>query len=733
MGQLKDSLTGTTTVPVLKSSGSTSPNTTANTTGSTAGSGEPRFSGESDPTTAAPNKSAHKPVLRRDIQALRTLAVLAVVVYHFWPNALPGGFVGVDIFFVISGFLITGHILRDTEARGRVDFAGFYARRVKRILPSAYLTIGVTVAAVMALLPVARWESTGREGLASILYFQNIFLARKSVDYLAEGTSDSVFRHFWSLAAEEQFYIVVPLLFAACVWWARRSARLRAVPLHKVAGWSIAVLACASLAYSQWQVATAEPSGYFLLTSRFWELALGSVIAIFAVQARGRRARVVLATIGWLGLLASVVFTSASHFPGFGALPATLATACVIVASYDSQSLWGRVIAAPVVQHVGALSYNLYLTHWPVLVILTALGVASQALWLTTGLAFSYVVAAALYYFVDRPLARVKVTAHSARRILWLGVLGSLVALGISAAPIVAAQAQEQALTQRVERLLTDDFDVLGAAQAQSGTYQAFSVKDRTIVPLPQNVRSELPSGAEGRCKSSMTDDFTPTCEFGDPESEIKIALVGDSHIEQYLPAFELLAERNGWRVQTFFKASCPFSAGQRESDFNKGSGCLKANLETLEKLKSDGEISLIVTSNRTAVPWISDDDIPSPEEGFAQFWDELTRAGHRVVVLSDNPMMLPQDATNECVSLNATDPDRCALPLRDAVVVDKQVAPTRSTNVTFIDTTSWFCDQSRCPAVLGNVLMYRDDQHISVLYAKTLAPLLEEQLSELL
>lgn len=698
-----------------------------------------------DKTTQLPNKSQSQRTKRADIQALRAVAVVSVVAYHFWPESVPAGFVGVDIFFVISGFLITGHLVRDSVARGRVDFAGFYARRAKRILPSAYIALSGAVLAVVILLPLARWESTGREGLASIFYVENIYLAKQSVDYLAEGSSLSVFQHFWSLAAEEQFYLIIPLLVAGCVWLVRRrfpSENQRTVAVSRTV---IAVAAMASLGYSQWLVATGNPSGYFLLTARFWELALGSVLALTAFSFRRGWVRFGLATIGWLGLLGAVVFTSEASFPGLGALPATLATAAIIASHHEdgkvsdqrlgrwSSRMTGRLLNAAPVQHLGDISYNLYLTHWPVLIIIGGLGFGGSGIWLVAGLTLSYILAVALYQLVDTPLATVKVTPTNTKRILLLALAGSGVVALLCIAVVITAQHRTAVAQERADSLVSNDLEVMGAAQVRNGTYQTFAADSGLVVPLPQQVRHVLPSGARGQCKSKVAADTTPTCDFGNPNSRTVVALVGDSHIEQYLPAFERLAAEHDWLIRTYFKASCPFSAGERVMDLQHGGVCTTANEATMKALVADKSIDLIVTSNRTAVPWAEGDNIVTPEQGFAEYWDELVKAGHKVAVLADNPAMLPHDQTTECVARNQKDPDKCSRARDDAVVVDHQLVPAATTDVTLIDTVDWYCTKDTCPPVIGNVLVYRDEQHISVLYAQTLAPTIFDAISPLL
>lgn len=657
--------------------------------------------------------------MRRDIQALRAIAVTAVVVYHFWPSVVPAGFVGVDIFFVISGFLVGGHLIRRVAAGQSIGLTQFYARRVKRILPSAYLVILAVVAALFVVVPVNRWPGAAREGIASIIYLQNLLLARDSVDYLAQDSPESLFRHFWSLSVEEQFYIVTPLVLILLALIARVTRWNRTTLIACV----LTTGAIASLWHSQTQVGAGDPSAYFTLTSRFWELCVGALIVLLPPMPPASRLRPVLAAAGWVGIGVAVVITDVHNFPGTGALLPVIATALVI---YAGPWLPGggldRTLGARPVQYTGNISYTLYLTHWPILVLLPLL--TSNITWVTriVGLIAAVVGAVLLYHLVDQPLARIQVTASNARRVLLFGLGTSVLVAGCAWLPAYLAEQESTRHDAEINALLTEHIGEIGHHVYDSIGVAEYAVDSTVLVPQPALVRRDLPTGAEGRCKSNMADPFTPTCTFGDPDADVVIALAGDSHSEQYLPAFEEIAANQGVRVDTFFHSSCPLSTAQRLSDADRGGPCLTANAKTLDALMS-GDYDLVVTSNRTAVPWVEGTDLPTPEQGFVDVWTRLTDAGLPVVVIGDNPLMLPSEGTTECLITHTDAPRRCARPRDDAAPVDYQREPaTRVDGVTFIDTLNWFCDDTRCPAVIGNVVVYRDEQHISVLFAQTTA-----------
>ncbi len=700
---------------------------------------------------AVPVKAAPAP-LRADIQALRALAVSAVVIYHFWPSILPAGFVGVDIFFVISGFLITGHLLREAQQHGRISFTRFYAKRIKRILPSAYVTALITLVGAVVLLPTNLVRDAARDSIASVVYLQNINLAQSSVDYLNDGAANSLFNHFWSLSVEEQFYILIPLVLAGFLVVLRR----RQVEVsHSIRRWliiSLSVLIGASLLHATALVSQANAAAYFLPSTRFWELALGALLAVWGHSARTPHVSALAWWGGWVLLGWSLFFTPVSFFPGVGALPATLGCALVI---YSRRALTSspldRFLGGRVVQGLGNISYNLYLTHWPLLLFVGFRMIERSMLVDGLLVVGSVLGAVALYRWVDRPLARVQMSRQNIRFTLWAGLIGSLAVIVAAVVADRIAVAHESFLERETQVLIDTAGDRLGAqslplrpaawgddspeATAEpdpsetalaSHPYPAFLPDSpTTVVPEPTQVRRILPTGAEGRCKSTISADYTPVCEFGNPDASSTIALVGDSHIEHYLPAFEQIVARNrDVRIATFFHASCPFSTAVRVSDDQRGRPCQNANEQTMARLLADQSIDLVVTSNRTALPFVSAPDVPDPAAGFAETWTALIENGTPVVVLKDSPVMRPGDETTFCVINNRAAPERCGVPLAEAMPVDHQIeAADLVPEITFVDTTAWFCTADECPAVINNVLVFRDDQHLSVHYAQSLHP----------
>ncbi|WP_217629153.1 acyltransferase family protein [Sanguibacter gelidistatuariae] len=659
------------------------------------------------------------PVFLPEVQALRAIAVTGVVVYHLWPGLLPAGFIGVDVFFVISGYLISSHMMSERARTGRFDLGAFYVRRVRRILPAASLVVAVTALLGLAVLPELRWGELTRQGTASLLYVQNWVLAGDSVDYLAQGVASSPFQHYWSLSIEEQFYILWPVAFLLA---ARRVARTVA-QVRRVVLVIVVAATVVSFAWSVLLTTRGDPSAYFVSHSRFWELGLGAVLALSLGRPAGALLRGVAAWAGLALIAAGMVLVPIEGFPGVLALVPTVGAALVIwAARAGSTAGLRRAVSVRGVQWLGDVSYSLYLWHWPLVVcvpfVLVGWGRLAQGM---VVLVLSLALAGVTRKVVEVPLQRRVRPGATRTQVLVTAAAVTVVCLLAVQLPRAVADSRTSDRDRAAAALLADPPADLGAGSISADGFSTFASGHAVVVPSPESARAELPDGADGRCKSDMAADRAPVCHFGPEGAETVIALVGDSHIEQYLPTFQAVAAREGVRIVTYFHSSCPFSTAQRATDAARGGPCLRSNDATTEALLADPTIDLVVTSGRSAVDWVVSPGVPSPADGFAEAWTELTDAGLPVVVLSDNPLMLPDDATSDCVLEHLDDPGVCARVVTDAMPVDHQIEAAALSDVDLVDTSSWFCTVTVCPAVIGSVLVYRDAQHITPAYARTL------------
>ncbi|MGW6175099.1 acyltransferase family protein [Arthrobacter sp. NPDC055138] len=681
-----------------------------------------------------------------EIQALRALAVLLVVVYHLEPRWLPGGFVGVDVFFVISGFLITGHMLREAAATGTLSLRSFWAARARRILPAALLVIAVVLAATLALLPMSQWERVGSSALASTFYVQNWVLAASSVDYLAATETPTPLQHFWSLAVEEQFYLLWPLLvlLAVLVLRVRRRSsrpggwgsgtRSGEWTVERTAAAIFAVVVAASLAYGIWATAGGSPDAYFITPTRIWELGLGGLLAaLHHDPLRWPHLRSLLAAAGLAAIVASAfLFDGGTPFPGTAALLPVLGTVAVIAAGRTSGPLsLHRLVDWRPIQWTGNVSYSLYLWHWPLIVFFTMLagrepGPATSPLLL----AGSFGLAALSYYLVETPVRRFGWFSASA----WRPLAASAAATAlVGTLAFVPGNQQERILEQRDEAiaaLLDAPPPGFGVASLKDSGYQAFATQNPLIVPDPTRAGDDQ-SGL-GDCAVKPMAAETKECTYGDPDADFTLALVGDSHAGQWFKALEPIAQRQGWRLLTYIHNSCPFNAEQRQIEANSESVCGAPNEQTLKRLTADGGVNAVLTSYYAESAFVDSGTGHRPGvAGFADYWNKLADAGVDVYALKDTPRPREGALARDCAAANYEDPSGCGQPRNEGLDgedrTDEAAALAPRTEV--VDLSSRFCDRDTCPAVIGNVLVYRDLNHVSGTYMKTLSAPLESAL----
>jgi peptidoglycan/LPS O-acetylase OafA/YrhL len=381
---------------------------------------------------------------RPDIEGLRAVAVLAVLLFHVGVPGLPGGFVGVDVFYVISGFLITGLLVRELAATGRIDLVTFYARRLRRLLPAALVVIAVTLVASWAVLSRLRFPEVAGDAAASALYVSNIRFAEQATDYLAAHESASPYLHFWSLGVEEQFYLVWPFLLLI-------GARL--VPVARL-GILLVAVALGSFALSLAWTDVAAPWAFFSLPTRAWELAIGALIAVGALRLPRRAPRSVAVGSVAVGLaliaLACVVIDGSTPYPGTAALLPVAGTSLVIIGGAATRAGPSRWLSMSAPRWLGRISYSLYLWHWPILVLVpVALGFDGVGLRLVLAGA-AVALAAVTTALIETPIRRERIMRAGADRSLAVAAACSIamavtaVGAGVlvltrSSSPVVAA------------------------------------------------------------------------------------------------------------------------------------------------------------------------------------------------------------------------------------------------------------------------------------------------------
>ncbi|MEH3034763.1 MAG: acyltransferase family protein [Aeromicrobium erythreum] len=670
---------------------------------------------------------------RPEVQALRAVAVLLVVLFHLWPGRLPGGYVGVDAFFVISGFLITAHLLREAEQRGRISLREFWARRARRLLPAAYLVLLVSAVGVFAWLPESVWQQNFREIIGSAVYVQNWVLAADAVDYLAADNAPSAVQHYWTLSVEEQFYLVWPLLVLAAVLLARRRGWSMRRVLVVVLGGTTA----ACFVYSLWVTATNPQLAYFASPARAWQFGAGALLAPWL--ARGPRAlpataASLLSWAGFAGLAAcGLLFGSTTPFPGTAALAPVAATLAVILAGRPSGPLSpGRLMEWRPVQWLGDISYSLYLWHWPPIVILPAALGHELGLWPRVAILVGTILLAWLTKrYVEDPVRRTR--RFGLRRPLRTGLatLGGVAVLvavaGFGQHEGAQAEAEAAALTAKVNANMPRCF---GAASMDPEVPCDNPRLDTMLVPNGTDVANDFADYPQ--CWADDAVSRLKSCEFpakGNPDAP-HVVLIGDSHARAMMPAFVRLADLGEISLTAQLKGGCAWTRDDStETDKVQRQQTCRTWKGSLDRWigSNASDIDLIVTTGYAKLLSGSFDD---RVDGLVRAWRPAAERKIPIAALSDNPFhtFLPA----KCLEREPKDRrDRCSVDTEEAFRYGDpfKAATQRVPDARSIDLTPFYCRDDECPAVIGGVNVYRDNSHLTITYTRTLAPYLLREL----
>jgi peptidoglycan/LPS O-acetylase OafA/YrhL len=661
---------------------------------------------------------------RADIEGLRAVAVGLVLLYH--AGLPPGhGFLGVDVFFVISGFLITGLLLREMARTGTVSWPRFVARRVRRLLPAAVLVLVATAVVAWFVVPGLRRHDVGSDVAAASVYVVNWALAGRAVDYLAADASPSPVQHYWSLSVEEQFYVVWPLLLLAATLLLRR---LRPAWLSRgpggglsrgAVGGLLALVALPSAGWSLWLTATDPAKAYLVSTTRAWELGLGAALALWVADREAGRGGRWAVLAGWTGLalvLAAALWLPAdAGWPGWWALVPTVGTAAALYAGWAAPGRGvARVLARRPFVVVGGLSYSLYLWHWPVRVL-------GEWAWpgggvpLRAGLVAAATVPAWLgHRFVERPIhlgtgAWAARLGRGVRRPLVLGLALSLT--GVLAGTALTT-ARSPFVTTPASGVLPP-LSSLGAATLVPGRPAPAPTPGEWVIPDPLEPGTDRPAADTDHCQVDRLATEPVACTFGDPSSTTTVALVGDSKAMQWLPALQRGARQDRWRIVTFGKSSCAFASGHAVlagRDYPQCDAWNAAVMRRLDAMRPD----VVVTSANEVDP-----------SRLTARWAELRARGWPVVVVGNNPVS-PADL-DVCAARHPRALAACDFPaapaVRSAHTAEMAQAAATVPGVRFVDLTDQICPARTCPLVIGHVTVNRPGDHVTATYAATLAP----------
>jgi peptidoglycan/LPS O-acetylase OafA/YrhL len=653
---------------------------------------------------------------RWDVQGLRAVAVAAVVLDHAGLPAVGGGYVGVDVFFVVSGFLITGQLARRLRTTGRVGFADFYARRARRILPASLTVLALTALGVVVFVPPTLRSQAMTDAAAVALYAPNYVFAARGTDYLADSTP-SVFQHYWSLGVEEQFYLLWPaLLGLAWLLLRRRRAAVAGV---------LGLLAAASFGAGAVLTQTNQPWAFFALWPRAWELAAGGLLALAAPAVARLLPPWAARALGWAGLAgivaACALLTAGTVFPGTAALLPVLATVAVIAAGeVPARGAVGALLALRPFRFLGGISYSLYLVHWPLEQLPQAAVGYENPLPLAVKLALaalSVPLAWLLYRLVENPARHAAALAGARPRRSLLAALGGSGLL--AGASVIAAIAT-------ANPALHSGRDV--ADQPPTAPVQATDFVPKNLKPTLAQASRDNPSLYSDGCELDFSTAEPKPCSFG-PDGAPTVVLWGDSAAAQWAPGLQRAVEASGGRLVTQTKSGCASTLITHVKDGAPYPSCDAWRTRVLAQLRADPPAVVVLAD-------YANEEVPKGKDAEKQWSrglaDTIGRLPEqsRVLMLADSPDFGTSPV--ECLSQHVDDATACARPAAIALRSPGRVATYRaagSTRAELIDLTPYFCADT-CPPIVGDTLVYRDSHHLTASFSSELAAPLQARLA---
>jgi peptidoglycan/LPS O-acetylase OafA/YrhL/cellulose synthase/poly-beta-1,6-N-acetylglucosamine synthase-like glycosyltransferase len=672
------------------------------------------------PNGAGPPEAAGLRRFRPDIQGLRAIAVTLVVLYHANLLGVRGGYIGVDVFFVISGFLITSQLVRETETHGRIRFLSFYGGRIRRLLVPAAFVVAVTLVVSRLWGSLFQMTSIATDAIYSAFYSINYHLAAEGINYQQATAPPSPLQHYWSLAVEEQFYIVWPLLITLCVLLGMRWRR------QVLAAVLIGVTA-ASAAFAVVETNSNAPFAYFSLQTRAWELGAGALIALAATRLQ-RMSGALAASLSWLGLVlilgSAFFFNDATPFPGTAAFYPVAGAALVIIAGCRPSRRSAEVLLnVRPMQGLGRVSYTWYLWHWPMLLLIPiALSTEASTTLNVEIVLLSLWFAILTTYILERPIRMSRF-----RTPVWVINGGVVAGVTVAAAILVVASLPSFVGSGAAASTITLRRADVGAIQRALNIGMRQRIAPRNLTPTLTAVKTDQPASTANGCHADFLVIKQSSCIYGDPAGIHTLVLFGDSHAQQWLPALSLEGERQHWRVVTWTKAACPIAEITIYNDTLKRPyrECNMWRSETIERIESLHP-SLVVMSQSDLVPGtqISNRDWA---DATAKTATRMRAAGLKVVYILDTPN--PGSDVPQCVADHLKDLTACAQSRAHIYPYAGRhqavQAALKDSGTATIDPVDYFCAPTYCPAVVGNILVYRDTSHMSTTYSDYLAPMM--------
>ncbi|GGK57681.1 acyltransferase family protein [Ornithinimicrobium pekingense] len=656
---------------------------------------------------------------RADLEGLRAVAALLVAVYHIWLGRVSGG---VDVFFVIAGFLVTGSLLRQVHRTGRVSPGRFFGRLLVRLLPNALTVLLSVLVAATVLLPVTRRADTLREVVGSALYVENWLLISDSVDYLARDRGDSLLQHFWALSIQGQFYVLwLVIAVLAVAVGARRAVRRRLALL-------VLLVTLASFAASVVLTHLNQPVAYFHTAARAWEFGVGGLVALGLARIP-TLTRGVHTLLGWVGLglvvTTGLLLPVASAFPGVAALVPVAGATLILLSGQGGRGSATRLLASRPLVSLGGVAYAIYLWHWPLLVLSLHLrgvdraGAWDGALVLGTSVLLAY----ASTHLVERPVRQVRWSQRPSWVAPLAGAGAILLTVGaastvnaVTAPATLSASGEGGPLAHWSQAQSRPDFDA-PAGESPAPGYAA-AVRDLSQAHLD-------------KCQQHHGSAEVIRCTYGDPDADRTMVLVGGSQATHWQPALDQIADRTGWRLEVMVKGECRqgMHLVDPEHDYlkddRKAERCREWNASVLELLTTERP-ELVVGS--TTVVTQEGETLPVYYDAF---WRELAEHDLEMLGIRGTPRATVNRL--DCIVEHGPEAPECDVrraatlaEVNPAAVLDEELP-----GLTVADLSDWLCTPTSCPPVIEDTIVYHDGGHLTATFARALATPLYREVTE--
>jgi peptidoglycan/LPS O-acetylase OafA/YrhL len=631
---------------------------------------------------------------RPDIEGLRAVAVCLIVLYHAGLPFLQGGFIGVDIFFVLSGYLITGLLVKELSSSGGIDLSRFYARRVRRLLPASSLVV-VVVCLIQIIIasPIAQIEVL-KTALTATLLSSNIYFAHMQLHYFSQASAGGPLLHTWALAVAEQFYIVWPI-FLVLLTRMVKSVSIRILV--------IAAMTVISFVSCVWLTSLNQVLAFFQSLPRAWEFSAGGLLAFVPLHWLTARESLCkwLGTMGLIAMvLSAVLMTGSARFPGYIAAFPVLATLAALQAGAGApSSLAARFLSSRPLQYLGGISYSLYLWHWPVLMIALEISANNSAAVRAACVVLSVLLAAVTHATIENPI-----------RFNSFLVSRSLLSLGIVGLSMMVC---------------VGGFAVWWAALHHSAQFRKFN-----------QVRNDVPSICATGCTADLIGGTPKLCSFGEVSSPVStVVLLGDSHAAQWFPALKDIAESRHWKLVTIVKSSCSPMNIRTLNNTRAIEECerwRKLSMEAIDAMHPD----LVVMSSSSRYPQRDNSnliDVSDWEKGSRDTFLAVARQGIAIRVIRDTPHAdynIPSCLAQLAWNGHATCPSLIRTKALNSGIYQAQLrAAANIENVRVIDMSDAICGKDSCETEQGDIVKYRDSDHLTSRYAESLADALQARL----